>query len=100
MNEVACPGLPASWLNGWLAAVGAAVLDPRLRLSWTTGDAPVAVLSAESVEPVDALAESWPSRELVDGLPIAARWRNAPRLSGTGPRRREAPRNPGRCRPR
>ena len=80
MNVIVCPGLPASWLNGWLAAVGAVVLDPRLRLRWTTDDAPVAVLSAESIEPVDALAEAWPSRELVDDLPIAAHWRNVPTL--------------------
>ena len=80
MNTLVCPGLPASWLNGWLAAVGATVLDPRLRLSWTAEDAPVAVLSAESLEPVDALAESWPTQKLVDDLPIAAHWRNAPTL--------------------
>lgn len=27
MRSLTCPGLPASWLNGWLAAVGATVLD-------------------------------------------------------------------------
>lgn len=80
MNECVCPGLPAWWVNGWLAAVGATVLDPRLRLSWTTEDAPVAVLSAECVDPVDALVASWPEREWLDDLPIAAEWRNACRL--------------------
>ena len=79
MNERVCPGLPAGWVNGWLAAVGATVLDARLRLRWTTEDA-IAVLSSESLDPVDALVESWPDRELLDDLPIAADWRNACKL--------------------
>lgn len=80
MKECACPGLPAGWVNGWLAAVGATVLDPRLRLRWTTEDAPVAVLCSDAADPVHALAESWPDREMLDDLPIAADWRNARRL--------------------
>ncbi len=80
MSELVCAGLPAGWVNGWLAAVGATVLDPRLRLHWTTEGTSVAVLSAESLDPVDALAESWPTRELLDDLPIAAVWRNACKL--------------------
>ncbi len=80
MNDCVCRGLPAGWVNGWLAAVGATVVDPRLRLHWTTEDAPVAVLSSESLDPVDALVESWPDRELLDDLPIATKWRNACRL--------------------
>ena len=35
MARVRCPGLPASWVNGWLAAVGVTVLDSRIRLHWT-----------------------------------------------------------------
>ena len=27
MTQLTCPGLPADWINGWLAAVGATVLD-------------------------------------------------------------------------
>ncbi len=80
MNACVCPGLPAGWVNGWLAGVGAAVLDPRLRLHWTTDDTPVAVLSSGSLDPVDALVESWPDRKLLDDLPIAADWRNACKL--------------------
>ncbi len=80
MSECACAGLPAGWLNGWLAAVGATVLDPRLRLRWTTEDAPVAVLSAKSLDPVDALVHAWPDREFLDDLPIASDWRNARKL--------------------
>ena len=46
MTQVPCPGLPADWINGWLAAVGATVLDARIRLHWTTEGTPLAVLSA------------------------------------------------------
>ena len=80
MNECMCPGLPAGWVNGWLAAVGATVLDPRLRLHWTAEDAPVAVLSAEGADPAEALVDTWPDRELMVDLPIAADWRNARKL--------------------
>ena len=80
MSECVCAGLPAGWLNGWLAAVGATVVDPRLRVHWTREDAPVAVLSARSIDPLDALADAWPNREFLDDLPIAADWRNACKL--------------------
>jgi len=72
-----CPGLPAAWINGWLAAVGATVLDARLRLHWTTDGEPVAVLSAAEVDPVDALCESWPDAALLADLPIAEKWKEA-----------------------
>ena len=80
MPLVVCPGLPASWLNGWLAAVGATVLEPRLRLHWTTEGTPVAVLSTISTDPVAGLLESWPDRELLTELPIAEQWRNGGQL--------------------
>ena len=38
--ERECPGLPAEWINGWLAAVGTTVLDSELRLSWTMDPSP------------------------------------------------------------
>ena len=80
MPGVTCPGLPASWLNGWLAAVGATVLDDRLRLHWTTGGTPVASLSAEDADPVAILVASWPDRALLADLPIAESWEGAGRL--------------------
>lgn len=80
MIEIVCPGWPASWVNAWLAAVGATVLDDRLRLRWTTDGSPVAVLSAETVDPVDALVESWPDAALLNDLPIAEGWRDASTL--------------------
>lgn len=80
MNEVTCLGLPGAWVNAWLAAVGATVLDPRLRLHWTTEDAPVAVLSSPDLDPLQVLAESWPSDEDLGNLPIAADWHQAGRV--------------------
>ena len=77
MARVTCPGLPASWINGWLAAVGATVLDTRIRLQWTADGTPVAVLSAEDVDPIIAIVASWPDDALVMDLPIAEQWHGA-----------------------
>ena len=77
MHEVACPGLPASWVNAWLAGIGATVLDRRIRLHWTAEDAPVAVLSSVERDPVEALIESWPNATFLRELPIAASWNGA-----------------------
>ncbi len=71
MNRVECPGLQASWLNGWLAAVGTTVLDSRIRLGWTSGTTAVAVLAAEDIDPVSALVASWPSKEVLRDMPLA-----------------------------
>ena len=85
MHEFTCPGLPASWVNAWLAAVGATVLDPRIRLRWTVEGAPVAVLSSDEIEPVEALAASWPDAAFLADLPIAESW------AGDSELRRKAP---------
>ena len=71
MAEVVCPGWRASWVNAWLAAVGATVLDERIQLNWTTSAGPVAVLSAKTIDPVTALIESWPDAQSLSRLPIA-----------------------------
>ncbi len=76
MASVSCRGLPASWINGWLAAVGATVLDSRLRLHWTADATPVAVLSADGDDPIDVLATSWPNAKMLQELPLASNWRN------------------------
>ena len=81
-RELACSGLPAAWINGWLAAVGATVLDDRLRLHWTH-DSKRAVLSSAELDPADALAMSWPDREELADLPIAEYWRQAGILQRT-----------------
>lgn len=72
MDEFVCRGLPGSWLNAWLAAVGSTVLDDRLRLRWTTEPTPVAVLSTDGLgDPLDILADAWPTRERLEAMPIA-----------------------------
>ena len=81
-REIICPGLPAHWVNAWLAAVGVTVLDPRIRLRWTIEGEPKAVFSATRIHPLDALLESWPSKRLLDDLPIAEYWK------GNGPMQR------------
>ena len=83
MKEVRCPGLPASWINAWLAAVGATVLSPQLRLRWTQDGTPQAVLCAEQEDPVAVLARSWPSRATLEGMPIRRTW----------PKTKDLPRN-------
>ena len=80
MHEFTCTGLPAAWVNAWLAGIGATVLDSRIRLHWTAEDAPVAVLSSLDLDPVDALADSWPDSAFLRELPIARDWRDAGEL--------------------
>ena len=80
MAEVRCPGLPAYWVNGWLAAVGATVLVPGMRLRWTEELTPVAVLSVEDGDPVELLAVSWPNEEFLRGLPVANDLEGTPQL--------------------
>ena len=75
MHAFTCPGLPASWVNAWLAGIGATVLDCRIRLHWTQEDAPVAVLSSVEIDPVAALVESWPGEAFLSELPVAESWR-------------------------
>ena len=80
-TEVICRGLPASWINAWLAAVGATVLSPKLRLRWTDESTPRAALSAEEADPVEILAAVWPARAALDKLPIAERWGDSPSVA-------------------
>ena len=80
MHEFTCPGLPAAWVNAWLAGVGATVLDRRIRLHWTAEDAPVAVLSSVDLDPVEALADSWPDLAFLRELPLANDWHGAGEL--------------------
>ena len=70
-NHRICPGLPADWINAWLAAVGATVLVPGLRLFWTTDALPVAVFEHKNKDPVAGLIKAWPSRERLDTMPLA-----------------------------
>lgn len=74
MSNMRCPGLPADWINAWLAAVGATVLAPRLRLHWTDGRTPFAVLSAEDSDPLEVLTEAWPTSKCLTELPLYEKW--------------------------
>lgn len=76
-QEITCSGLPAHWLNAWLAAVGATLLDPGIRLHWTKNGE--AVFAADD-NPIDVLVQSWPSEELLNDLPIAENWKTAVRM--------------------
>ena len=80
MHAFTCPGLPASWVNAWLAAIGATVLNRRIRLHWTSGDIPVAVLSSTEIDPVEALVDSWPDAAFLRELPIAEGWNRGGKL--------------------
>lgn len=82
MSERACPGLPADWFNGWLAAVGATALVPDLRLRWTDDPLPLAVLSAPSdADPADLIAAAWPERDDMATWPMARHLSGLPELS-------------------
>ena len=109
MTQVTCPGLPGAWVNGWLAAVGATVLDARVQLHWTTDGAPLAMLSASEVDPVAALVESWPGRGPTVWPARSPNTGWAPAVSNgrcrwgrslSEPELRGATRIPGRCRQR
>ena len=78
MAEMICPGLPASWVNAWLAAVGATRLEPKLRLRWTLDNLPRAVLCANAGEPAGLLASAWPTPRRLRELPIAETWGDTP----------------------
>lgn len=66
------PGLTADWLNGWLAAVGATVLVPDLRLAWTDEPVPSAVFErGEQIDLVPSLALALPTEESLRQSPIA-----------------------------
>jgi hypothetical protein len=41
------PGLPADWLNGWLAAIGVTMLIPDARLRWTDDGVPSGVFETD-----------------------------------------------------
>jgi len=65
-------GLTADWLNGWLAAIGATVLVPGLRLGWADEAVPYAVYeSDEAVDVFQAIARALPTEETLAQSTIA-----------------------------
>ncbi len=72
MGEMRAPGLPATWLNAWLAALGVTVLVDDARLRWSNDGVPVAVLDIAAADDVAAIiAESLPSCDQLDAMAIA-----------------------------
>lgn len=72
MAHIECPGLPASWLNAWLSAVGLLVLEPKLRINWTSDPDPRGVLSADcDQDPIALAANAWPESDRLNEMPIA-----------------------------
>ena len=86
MRETECPGLPAGWLNGWLAAIGLLVLEPRLRLSWTVEPNPIAVLTVDDgSDPIILAANAWPARDRIEAMPVAGHLEGLPDMERTIP---------------
>lgn len=72
MAERSCPGLPADWLNAWLAAVGATVLVPDMTLRWSDDPVPLAVLAMpDDLDPVESIEGALPGGGVLSALPIA-----------------------------
>lgn len=82
MEARTCPGLPADWFNGWLAAVGATVLAPDLRLGWTDDPVPLALLSSPpGTDPAELIADAWPTKSDMAAWPMARHLAGLPELS-------------------
>ncbi|MCX7621394.1 MAG: hypothetical protein N2037_11190, partial [Acidimicrobiales bacterium] len=62
LDPIEAPGLPADWLNAWMAAIGVTVLLPDVKLSWTDEVVPHAVFwCTDASSFVDRLAEALPT---------------------------------------
>jgi hypothetical protein len=72
MARYEAPGLPADWLNGWLAAIGVTVLVPGSRLRWADRMIPFAVFETEDAADLAKLvAAALPPPETLARSPIA-----------------------------
>lgn len=66
------PGLTADWLNGWLAAIGAAVAVPGLRVGWSDEVVPRALFELDADDDiVEAIADALPTAASLDDSVIA-----------------------------
>jgi hypothetical protein len=70
MSTYQATGLRGNWLNGWLAAIGIAVLLPDARLSWSSDAIPTAIFEFPG-DLADELARAIPSEEDLSKLAIA-----------------------------
>lgn len=72
MQHYVARGLPADWLNAWLAAIGITVLVPEARLGWTDDYVPKAVLSWPGDDDLpNLIATHLPSVDDLEQLTIA-----------------------------
>lgn len=73
-TERVCPGLPADWLNAWLAAIGCTVLLPELRLTWSDDLIPLAVFTTDEDDHLESrLAGALPTSQQLASSPMARR---------------------------
>lgn len=71
MNHTVARGLPADWLNAWLAAIGIALLNDDVHLSWTREPRPCAQFHHPDQELGELIATRLPSDPEIDSLAIA-----------------------------
>lgn len=71
-TRLEAPGLTADWLNAWMAAIGATVLVPGLRVGWSDDVVPIAVFVWDGHDSiVDVVARSLPTTASLDTSVIA-----------------------------
>jgi hypothetical protein len=71
MPTTPAPGLPADWLNAWLAAIGITLLVPDTRLSWTTAPRPTAMFHHATADLPAQITEQLPTTTEIAALAIA-----------------------------
>lgn len=71
MTHTVARGLPADWLNAWLAAIGVLVLADEVSLSWTAEPRPRATFHHTTPDLAALIVQSLPTRAETDHLAIA-----------------------------
>lgn len=71
MGIYPAPGLPADWLNGWLAALGVTVVLPDTKLAWSEDPVPHAVIHGPTDDLAEGLLQALPTIEDMAGQAIA-----------------------------
>lgn len=83
MERFEARALEANWINGWLAAIGVALLVPGVRLRWSDHPMPRAIFESQSPL-LPTLAEAFPTPEDIAELSNA---RTLPNVGGELPRK-------------
>lgn len=78
-------GLPADWLNGWLAALGVTVVLPDARLAWSEDPVPHAVVHHPAGDLAGSLLAALPTVEELGRLAIARHLPGHPELKRNVP---------------